>query len=67
MPKTRGAHLVMTAPRALREEGYDEGFAIIALEHALLAEERLEPAHGPQRSESQNRGGHCESATHTRS
>ena len=51
----------------MREEGYDEGFAIVALGHALFAEERLEPAHGvpstlwePQRSESQNRGGHCE-------
>ena len=42
----RGAYLVMTAARELREEGYDEGFAIIALGHALFAEERLEPAHG---------------------
>ena len=46
MLKTRGAYLVMTAARELREEGYDEGFAIIALGHALFAEERLEPAHG---------------------
>ena len=46
MPKNRGAYLVMTAARELREEGYDEGFAIIALGHALFAEERLEPAHG---------------------
>ena len=48
MSKTpsRGAYLVMTAARELREEGYDEGFAIIALGHALFAEERLEPAHG---------------------
>ena len=46
MPKTRGAYLVMTAARELREEGYDEGSAIIALGHALFAEERLEPAHG---------------------
>ena len=46
MPKTRGAYLVMTAAWELREEGYDEGFAIIALGHALFAEERLEPAHG---------------------
>ena len=45
-PKTRGAYLVMTAARELREEGYDEGFAIIALGHALFAEERLEPVHG---------------------
>ena len=45
-PKTRGAYLVMTAARELREEGCDEGFAIIALGHALFAEERLEPAHG---------------------
>ena len=46
MPKTRGAYLVMTAALELREEGFDEGFAIIALGHALFAEERLEPAHG---------------------
>ena len=48
MSKTplRGAYLVMTAARELREEGYDEGFAIIAVGHALFAEERLEPAHG---------------------
>ena len=46
VPKTRGAYLVVTAARELREEGYDEGFAIIALGHALFAEERLEPAHG---------------------
>ena len=37
---------MMTAARELREEGYNEGFAIIALGHALFAEERLEPAHG---------------------
>ena len=30
VPKTRGAYLVMTAARELREEGYDEGFAIVA-------------------------------------
>ena len=36
----------MTASRELREEGHNEGFAIIALGHALFAEERLEPAHG---------------------
>ena len=41
MPKTRGAYLVMTAARELREEGYGE-----ALGRALFAEERLEPAHG---------------------
>ena len=46
LPPPRGAYLVMTAARELREEGYDEGFAIIALGHALFAEERLEPAHG---------------------
>ena len=46
VPKTQGAYLVMTAARELREEGYDEGVAIIALGHALCAEERLEPAHG---------------------
>ena len=68
LPPPRGAYLVMTAARQLREEGYDEGFAIIALGHALFAEERLEPAHGvpgtPWGSQRRQRLGGTEQEAH---
>ena len=63
---SRGAHLVMTAARELREEGYNEGFAILALGHALFAEERLEPALGVPGTEGSVRvRGHTRVTRHT--